>query len=270
VAPRLLAGVRLSFGLLSVLPAGHAAVDRDTARTAVVAAPVVGVVLGGLAGGVLALATLTGLGPAPAAVLAVGTLALLTRGLHLDGLADTADGLGSGPDRARALDVMRASDVGPFGVVTLVLVLLAQVTALAQLAGLGLGVAVAGLLVAAVTGRAALAWACRRGVPPAREGGLGALVAGSVPAGVAVASSVAVVGAAGALGAVAAPGTAAPLRGALVGAAAALTGLVAALVLLAHLRRRLGGVTGDVLGAVVEVATTAVLLGAAALTAGTG
>ena len=60
-------------------------------------------------------------------------LALLTRGLHLDGLADTADGLGPLRDRERALQVMHQSDVGPFGVVTLVLTLLLQVACAAAL-----------------------------------------------------------------------------------------------------------------------------------------
>ena len=62
----------------------------------------------------------------------MAALALLTRGLHLDGLADLADGLGSGQPAATALDIMRRSDIGPFGTVTLVLVLLTQVAALAH------------------------------------------------------------------------------------------------------------------------------------------
>ena len=71
--------------------------------------------------------------PLTGAVLALAALALLTRGLHLDGLADTADGLGPLRGRERALQVMRQSDVGPFGVVTLVLTLLLQVACLAAL-----------------------------------------------------------------------------------------------------------------------------------------
>ena len=61
---------------------------------------------------------------------------MLSRAIHLDGLADTADGLGSGRPPADALAIMRQSDVGPFGVATLVLTLLIQVSALATLASL--------------------------------------------------------------------------------------------------------------------------------------
>ena len=73
-----------------------------------------------------------GAGPLTASGLAVGSLALLTRGLHLDGLADLADGLASGKPAPAALDIMRRSDIGPLGVVTLVLTLLLQVAALSQ------------------------------------------------------------------------------------------------------------------------------------------
>ena len=67
------------------------------------------------------------------AALAMVLLALATGGLHLDGLADTADGLGSRRPADQALEIMRRSDAGPLGVATLVLVLLVQVCALASL-----------------------------------------------------------------------------------------------------------------------------------------
>ncbi|MYV40156.1 adenosylcobinamide-GDP ribazoletransferase, partial [Streptomyces sp. SID1328] len=74
-------------------------------------------------------------GPLLAAVASAAVPAALTRGLHLDGLADTADGLGSGKPAEQALAIMKRSDIGPFGVLTLVLTLLAQVAALAGLYG---------------------------------------------------------------------------------------------------------------------------------------
>ena len=140
-------------------------------------APVVGLALGGVAAGVL-WAGARWASPLLGAVLAIAALAVLTGGLHLDGLADLADGLGSRRPAAGALEIMKRSDIGPFGVVTLVLVLLVQVAALDRAQALGRGeVAIAA---AAVTARLAMTAACRPGVPAARPGGLGALVAGSV------------------------------------------------------------------------------------------
>ena len=84
---------------------------------------------------------------------------------------------------------MRRSDIGPFGVAALVLTLLLQVTALSQADALGRGVT--SVIAAAMTGRLALTWACRRGVPAARSEGLGALVAGTVHPAIPVILSVA-------------------------------------------------------------------------------
>ena len=111
-------------------------------------------------------------------MLAIAVLAALTRGLHLDGLADLADGLGSRKPAAQALEIMKRSDIGPFGVVTLVLTLLVQVAALARADQVGRGpVAIAA---AAVAARLAIMLACRRHVPVRAAGGLGSLVAGTV------------------------------------------------------------------------------------------
>ncbi|WP_344282782.1 adenosylcobinamide-GDP ribazoletransferase, partial [Actinomadura napierensis] len=170
-ARRAAAGLRLAVTLLTIVPLRTGDVDRATARTAMLAAPLVGLITGGAAALVLLLGDTLGLSGLLAAALAVGTAAVLTRALHLDGLADLADGLGSGRPAADALAIMKRSDLGPFGVVTLLLVLLIQVAALASAPH----AAVAALL-AAVTGRLALPWACRAGVPSARPGGLDALV----------------------------------------------------------------------------------------------
>lgn len=244
-------GARLAVGLLTVAPVGHVRSDRPTARAALLLAPIVGLALGSIAWAVGAVVDATGGGPVLAAVAAVATLAVATRALHLDGLADLADGLGSGRPADEALAIMRRSDAGPFGVVTLVLVLLTQVAALAQAWEVGL--AAPALLVGCGTGRLALLWSCRPSVPAARPDGLGALVAGVVPVpAAALLTATAVLGAAALGWSVGGQELACAL--------AVLVGLVAGALLLHRAVRRLGGVTGDVLGAVVEVATTAAVV----------
>jgi adenosylcobinamide-GDP ribazoletransferase len=176
------AGLRLAVTLLTAIPLPGrrqppATPDRRIAAAAMYWAPLVGLLAGAVSAGVLLLAARVGhTGPLLAAVLAITAAALLTRALHLDGLADFADGLGSGRPAGDALAIMKRPDIGPFGVVTLVLVVLLQVSALARATELGRGPVA--LLAAAVAARLAITLACRRGVPAARPGGLGALVAG--------------------------------------------------------------------------------------------
>ncbi|MER5647008.1 adenosylcobinamide-GDP ribazoletransferase [Streptosporangium sp. NPDC002524] len=184
-------GVRLAIGTLSVFPVRPGVVDRRAGGIAMAVAPLVGAVIGAVGGLVLAISLWLGTTPLPASVLAVAIVALLTRGLHLDGLADLADGLGSGKPAERALEIMKRSDIGPFGVVTLVLVLLVQVAALQEaVTHAGAGAGAITLVAACAAGRLALTWACRAGIPPARPDGLGAMVAGTVRRSVAVAVTV--------------------------------------------------------------------------------
>src|SRR5919199_1327739 len=143
----MLAGVRLAFSWLTVLPVPVRHVDRRLAGGAISSAPLVGLVLGGF--------------------LVVAFLALATRGMHLDGLADTADGLGSYRGPERALAIMREGPVGPFGVVALVLVLGVQAAAIYDWPA---------VILAVTAGRVAFVLCCH-GVPAARPEGLGALVA---------------------------------------------------------------------------------------------
>jgi adenosylcobinamide-GDP ribazoletransferase len=210
-------------------------------------APVVGVVLGAAGAGVLLACRAGHSGPLLSAVLAIGVLAALSRGLHLDGLADLADGLGSRRPAAQALEIMKRSDIGPFGVVTLVLTLLVQVSALARADEIGRGpIAIAA---AAVASRLAITLACRQHMPSARPDGLGALVAGTVRPTAAAALVVAA-----RAGAAAIAGTY---------AVAIAIGLAVSLALTELSRRRLGGITGDVLGALAEITAAACLLATA-------
>jgi adenosylcobinamide-GDP ribazoletransferase len=241
-------GLALALSWLTVLPVrvrGDGV--AEAAPAALRWAPVVGALLGAAAGGLALLGAALGVPGAVAGLVAVGFLALATRGMHVDGLADTADGLGCYGPPERALAVMRDGGAGPFAVVTLLVTLGLQAGALAALAG---PPAVAAAALAAATGRAGFAWCARRGVPAARPGGLGATVAGSQPSWVAPLWWLALAAA----GVAAVPGR--PWQGPLAVAVAAAT----VIGLSAHTRRRFGGMTGDVLGAANELAVTAVLV----------
>ncbi|MFE0525521.1 adenosylcobinamide-GDP ribazoletransferase [Streptomyces sp. NPDC058954] len=247
-------GLRFAFGTLTVLPVKVTRWDREAARAGMLCAPVAGLVVGGCAAlaGLLLLAL--GAGALLAAVASAAVPAVLTRGLHLDGLADTADGLGSGKPAEEALRIMKQSDIGPFGVVTLVFVLLAQVAALAQAYGGSWGRGALAAVVSAAAARLALTLAARAGVPAARPEGLGAAVAGVVPVRGAAAVAAVVTVAAAVAGALL--GTYDAVRA----AAAVLAALAVAELLLRHCTRRFGGVTGDVFGGLAETAATVSLL----------
>jgi adenosylcobinamide-GDP ribazoletransferase len=220
-------------------------------------APLVGLVLGGLAAAPAVLVALA-VSPTVGAVIAVAVLALLTRGLHLDGLADTADGLGPVRDRDRALQVMRQGDVGPFGVVAVVLTLLLQVACAAVLLSDPDGWLP--LWAAVLVARLAMVRTGLPGVAVAEGSTLGRAVAGTVSR---------TWWAAAVLLALAAIAGGALLRsdtsGALGLLAAAVGGLLAAELVHRRATARLGGTTGDVMGAMAEAATTVHLLSAAAL-----
>lgn len=228
--------LRLALTTLTVLPL-RGPRDLQRARAAMAFAPLVGALLG------LAVwaAAWPLHGPVKGAVMA-GLIALLTRGMHLDGLADTVDALGSYRGRERALEIMRSPEVGPFGVASIVVVLLIQALTLG-------GLDLIALVLALAVGRLAATIGCQRGVPAARADGLGAFVSGTTT--LPLISAYFVV-----LGVVAGL-TVHPWKGpATVVAAIGVTYL-----LRRHATRRLGGITGDVLGFMIEAATLTMLIG---------
>jgi adenosylcobinamide-GDP ribazoletransferase len=247
--------IRLAVGTLTVLPVpAPRTVDRHTWRTALALAPVVGAALGAIAWSLGWAVNSASDSALLAAVVTVAAFAVLTRGLHLDGLADVADGLGSRRPADEARQIMRRSDIGPFGVLAIVFIALLQVAALAAVYSLSAiapgAIAVIGAAVIARTGVVA---ACRRGQPTVSDG-LGSQAVGSVPTALALAVVL--------LAATATVAAAVSISG-----DAVITTPVAAVIALSvgelwrhHCGRRLGAITGDVLGSVEEITATTFLV----------
>jgi adenosylcobinamide-GDP ribazoletransferase len=99
--------------------------------------------------------------------LLIGLLAFLTRGLHLDGLSDTMDGLASGGKKEKILEVMRDSRIGAFGVISLILILGAKYFCLDQISDSSLP---SSFIVMCVLGRNAMVLVCYRSSYARREG----------------------------------------------------------------------------------------------------
>jgi len=252
-------GLRLALSLFTVAPVGRAPVDRRSAGRAMALSVFVGAALALVAATVMVVARIVyqeRFGLPLVAALAITTLAVLTRGLHLDGLVDTADGLASYAPAERAREIMSQPGAGALGVVTLILNLLLQVGALMACVQAHRGTQ--SLVLAVLAGRLAAVLACTPATPAARPEGLGSLVAGTVRPAVALALTAAVAVEAAAYGWLDAD------SGSLAGSLRALLALAAALagtdVLRRHAVRRFGGITGDVLGALIEIATTVALL----------
>lgn len=227
---------------LTVVPLGsRAAAPGGGPGTGAVWFPVVGLALGGVVAGVdLLVARL--FPPLLAALLTLTAWKGLTGGLHLDGLADCLDALG-GRDAAQRLAIMRDGRIGTFGALGLILLLLTDVAALAELAP---GRRWRALLVVPAVARAMPVLLAGL-FPPARPEGHGARFAAAVrPRTVGLALATAAAAAVGALG----------TAGVLALAAAALVAVGFA----GWLARRLGGITGDVHGGAVELAELTALL----------
>ncbi len=241
-------GLRLAFSWLTVLPVrGPDEVDRAAATRAIALAPLVGIVLGAFAAGAMWALHRAGTNVALGGLITVAALALLTRGMHLDGLADTFDGLGSYGPPERAREIMKSGGAGPFGVAAMIFAIAVQAFSCASLAESGRWYAIA-LGVAA--GRVAVVLACRHGYEPAPGSGFGILVAGTQSARIAVPWTVLALAA----GFVATHSA--------LGVVAVLLALSVTAVLIRHCVHRFGGLNGDILGAALELTTTITLAAA--------
>jgi adenosylcobinamide-GDP ribazoletransferase len=235
-----------SIGFLTVFPVPQVAMSPTHTQRSLALFPLIGACIGALLGGLgIVLSHILPAGPIAAVLIAAG--ALVTGGLHLDGLMDTADGLCGHRTPEQRLTIMRDSRVGAFGAITGGVAILGQFACLSELTGHARFTA---LVVAAAMSR----WAMLLALvifPAARTSGVGATfhAAATRTAGIA--------------------GTLFVILLALVSGRLGVIALVASTVAVlgcGHLlTRRLGGLTGDSYGAIAVVTETAVLFVAVAL-----
>lgn len=236
-----LADLRAALALLTRLPLPYAP-GTPRGAAAAWAYPVAGVIIGTIAGMVAALSLLLGLTPAVAAALTLAAQAMLTGAMHEDGLADSADGLWGGWDKARRLEIMKDSHIGSYGVLALILITLARWSALSALLAMhghfGAIIAVAALSRAPMA--VLMAW-----LPNARASGLSAHVGRPSPK-------------AAGLGLAIAMGVCIVFTGWQVVGMVLFAGFTTlGLGLMA--RAKIGGQTGDILGASQQLAEAAAL-----------
>jgi adenosylcobinamide-GDP ribazoletransferase len=229
---------------LTIVPIPGWASAREGPGTAAGWFPVVGLAIGAVVL-VVDRAASAIFAPLLAALITVAAWKILTGGLHLDGLADSLDGLG-GHDVEHRLALMRDGRIGAFGAIGLVLFLMLLIAAVS---GIEPGARGGAVLAAPVVGRT-MPPVLGRIFPAARSGHGAAFRAQLGPVAPIAAPALALVIAFAALG--------------VHGIVALAVALGLALALGASMTRRLGGITGDVHGAAVELAEAAVLLTVAA------
>jgi adenosylcobinamide-GDP ribazoletransferase len=242
-------GFRTAITFLTRIPIGDG--KKPNVEGAPAWFPIVGLLIGAACGGVFAGGSWL-VGPLPGAALAIGFGALVTGAFHQDGLADTADAFGGGWTVEQRLEIFKDSHHGTYGVMSLVIVVALQITALSTL---GMRAGLMALVAAHSLGRCG-AVALMVLLPSARTEGLGASLGAKVSKRGLRASTAFVTVLVG------------------ISAGRSLSGIVVliaaftALAITAILsKRKIGGVVGDVLGAAEQIVETAVLLTAASLAA---
>ncbi|AQS60068.1 adenosylcobinamide-GDP ribazoletransferase [Desulforamulus ferrireducens] len=234
----MLKSFRLALSFLTILPVYKKMASSEELARSVSYYPLVGLLLGLAAAGINVFLQQLGL-KLSADVLSLVAMMILTGGLHLDGLMDTADGLLSGKNREGQLEIMKDSRVGAMGVLTLGIVLLLKTAFLSEI---NLDLKVEALIIMPVAGRWAMVYAITR-YPYARPGGgLGNCLKQAGLFQLLVASLTLLVICVGLAG--------------LHGLAIIIVILLAALGIIRTIYKRLGGMTGDTYGATGELIET--------------
>jgi adenosylcobinamide-GDP ribazoletransferase len=123
--------IRLAVAFLTIIPVGPQSAAAGEVTASLGWFPLIGFILGAILAGADSLLAYF-LSGAVRSTLLVLTLAAITGAVHLDGLADTADALGAGHDRPRALAILRDSRIGTFGAAAVFFVLALKIAALAS------------------------------------------------------------------------------------------------------------------------------------------
>jgi adenosylcobinamide-GDP ribazoletransferase len=232
--------IAVAFGTRIPLQLG--AVESRELAASLAALPVIGFAIGAASFGVFQLCS-PALGGTLAAIASVSFSALITGGLHLDGLADWFDALGGGRgNRERMLEIMRDSRIGAHGAAALLLLLLAKIAAVAELA---VGQRMLALCAAPASARLSTVWLLYS-LPAARQDGLGRGMAADLTRAHALVACLLFV-----------------LVSCWLGPALIWPTFAAAIVSVGigwQAKSQLGGVTGDVCGANIEIAELAFLL----------
>lgn len=242
---RTVSAMKLALAFLTVIPLGRGdgPVSEADLKASRFGYPLVGVMIGFLLALLSEALRSGGATPSVAAFLLVASLALLTGGLHLDGLADTFDGLFLWGSAERRLAVMRDPHIGSHGVSAIALVLLGKYAVLADLNGQERPVALFGALAVSRT----LILISAGIVTYARPQGTGRLVIEATTARDTVGATV----------------VALIFSSAVAGGPGLIAGVgavILALTLTKLAARRLGGITGDILGTIVELGELVYLL----------
>lgn len=244
-ATLVLTDLAAAFSLLTRLPVP--AISEAPSPRAAWAWPVAGAAIGAVAAIAASAATALSLPAGVAAAIALVAAALLTGGLHEDGLADTADGLMGGCTKERRLEIMKDSRIGSYGTLALLLVTLVRWSALATLVAAGQHWAA--LIAAGAISRAPMAVLIAH-LPNARGTGLAHLT-GQPPRNAV-------------LGALVIAATFALLSTGLALVPMVLAAAATTALLRRAAQQRIGGQTGDILGASQQLAEAAALAFAAA------
>ncbi|PID50882.1 MAG: adenosylcobinamide-GDP ribazoletransferase [Propionibacteriales bacterium] len=246
-------GLITATGLFTVIPVPpRDEITSSDAEAAINWLPALGALIGSAAGVLGWLTFWFGGSPFLGAVVCVGLFALITGGLHLDGLADTMDALASRKPREAALAIMKRSDIGPMGVLAILFAVLFQVAGVTHVLAVGsLGQVIAVCALAGVIGRLAVVGACA-GPNSARSGGFGDIFVGVM--------SPIQVGAISLAAAFAVVAAATVWTNPVGFYAAALISVAVVAIQHRRLSKRFGGMTGDLFGCLIESGQTFVIV----------